>query len=177
MNTSDLMHYPLFKADNANLPNHWQTADDRVMGGVSIAHMSPAEHIDTQGVCLRGQVSLENRGGFIQIKWPVSGSDLSEIDHYTGIYIRAWGNGESYNVHLRTRALWLPWQSYRHRFIASTQPQYHYFSFDTFEPYKTAIAFRPRSLKKIAIVAFGRAFAADVCVGEMGFYAQPARSS
>lgn len=172
VNNSHLMHYPLFRTDDVNLPNHWQTADDRVMGGVSVAQMCPPNQADILGVCLRGQVSLENRGGFIQIKWPVTRSDLNEIAKHTGIYVRAWGNCESYNIHLRTRSLWLPWQSYRQTFVASQQPQYHYFSFDEFAPYKTSLQFRPQALKKIAIVAIGRAFSANVCVGEMGFYAQ-----
>lgn len=172
INRPHFVRHPLFRAGDITPPNRWQTADDRVMGGVSVAKMSPPDHADAHGVCLHGQVSLENRGGFIQMKWPIARSDLTEIDQYSGVYVRAWGNSESYNIHLRTRSLWLPWQSYRHSFIASEQPQYHYFAFAAFLAYKTKLQLRPHSLKKIAIVAIGRAFTADVCVDEMGFYAQ-----
>jgi len=178
MNTSPhktLTHSPLFRAEDPQTVNRWRTADDRVMGGESVAHMAWENQNGKnpemeQGLCLRGRVSLANRGGFIQIKWPVTASDLVNIDGYTGLYIHAMGNGEAYNLHLRTRWLWLPWQSYRQTFHAQPQPRYHYFPFDAFEPYKTATPFAPRQLKTIAVVAIGRAFTADVCVREMGFY-------
>jgi hypothetical protein len=170
--TASLMHAPLFRADDPQTANRWRTADDRVMGGESVAHMDWQHLGPEQGVCLRGDVSLANRGGFIQIKWPVAPSTLNDIDQSTGLYIQASGNGESYNIHVRTRSLWLPWQSYRQTFRAQPQPQYHYFPFDAFEPYKTDTPFASRQLKTIAVVAIGRAFTADVCVSEMGFYSR-----
>lgn len=148
--------------------NLWQTADDRVMGGVSVARISPGKHEDQACHCLSGEVSLENRGGFIQMKWPFEPSFNASA--FEGIFIRVWGNNEVYNVHLRTSQLWLPWQSFRSSFVAKPQWQTLYLPFSSFENYKTPVSLDPTAIKKLAIVAIGKVFYADVCISEMGFY-------
>ncbi len=159
-------HHPIYQADI--ISSQWQTADDRVMGGVSIANMASSNRLGMACSCLSGTVSLENRGGFLQMKWPfdpaVNGKD------FKGVYIHVLGNNESYNLHIRTNQLWLPWQSFRASFVAESKWQRVYLPFSQFENYKTFSTLDPEQIKKIAIVAIGRVFDADVCIHEMGFY-------
>jgi len=160
--------FPLYVAGNSALPSRWQTADDRVMGGVSEAHL----HVDSQGsgACLSGRVSLENKGGFVQMKWPLppNAEDTAAMMH--GVYLEVRGNHEDYNLHLRTTQLWLPWQSYRHSFFADNQWKMVFLPFSDFEPHSTTQPLELQKIKTIAVVALGRAFDADVCVRKMGFY-------
>jgi len=160
--------FPLYVAGDSALPSLWQTADDRVMGGVSVAHL----HVDSQnfGACLSGRVSLENRGGFVQMKWPLAtnAGDTAAMMH--GVYLEVRGNHEDYNLHLRTTQLWLPWQSFRHRFFADDQWRMVFLPFRDFEPHSTMQSLNPQEIRTIAVVALGRAFDADVCVRKMGFY-------
>ncbi len=160
--------FPLYIADDLALPSRWQTADDRVMGGVSVAHL----HIDPQGfgACLSGHVSLENRGGFVQMKWPLpkNAADAATMMH--GVFIEVRGNHEEYNLHLRTTQLWLPWQSYRHSFFADDHWTTLFLPFDAFQPHSTTQSLNTQKIKTLAVVALGRVFEADVCVRKMGFY-------
>ena len=148
--------------------SRWQTADDRVMGGLSVAQIVA----DTRGgqscFCLSGRVSLENRGGFVQMKW--SFEPEMDAGQFTGVYVDVMGNNESYNVHLRTRQLWLPWQSFRASFTAIPQWERIYLPFTQFENYSTFSTLDPVGIRKLAIVAIGREFNSDVCVKGFGFY-------
>ncbi len=159
-------HHIIYQAETT--PTQWETADDRVMGGVSVANMTPSNRLDLACSCLSGRVSLENRGGFLQMKWsfdpPVNGND------FKGVYLHVLGNNESYNLHIRTNQLWLPWQSFRASFMTESKWQFVYLPFSQFENYKTFSTIDPEHIKKIAIVAIGRVFEADVCIHEMGFY-------
>ncbi len=162
-----LQHYPLFQNPmDANA--HWRSADDRVMGGVSVGVIKPALIEQAACTCLSGEVSLANRGGFIQMQWPFT--TALDASAYTGVFFDAWGNNEPYNLHLRTHQLWLPWQSYRHTFTASAAWQRFYIPYSEFTPYKTQSTLNPKRLKSLAIVAIGRAFTAEVCIKALGFY-------
>ena len=148
----------------------WRFVADGVMGGMSSGRLA-ADEIDGRS-CLRlqGQVRLENNGGFIQGALEVPDKVREQAPAYTGIVLDVYGNGEQYNLHLRTRDLWLPWQSYRSTFTAGPQWQTLYLPFAGFEPYRTGKALDITRLKRIGIVAIGRAFAADVCIGRIGLY-------
>ena len=156
---------PIYQATDTD--DSWQTADDRVMGGVSIATLTSRQLDGSPCRCLTGSVSLENRGGFVQMKWPINDRDASA---YTGVYVDAWGNNEDYNIHVRTAQLWLPWQSFRQTFHATPIWTTHFLPFNRFENYKTWSSLDASSISKIAVVAIGRAFQADICVRAWGFY-------
>lgn len=170
------LHHVLYDGYDTNPLMHWQSADDRVMGGESIARLEQKFEENAHLACLSGRVSLANRGGFIQMKWPVDSSafDLSNI---SGVYLEVRGNGETYNVHLRSRQLWLPWQSYRQTFNTTQSWQTIYLPFSAFMGYKTSKPLEPAELSKIGIVAIGRAFEVDVCVRQLGFYREDAALS
>ncbi len=79
------------------------------------------EHSDEQvdgrrARCLRGRVSLENNGGFLQLSLDLSRDGLLDVSAYDGIRLFARGNGERYNLHLKTADTTRPWQSYRSSF-------------------------------------------------------------
>jgi hypothetical protein len=160
-------HHPLYQAQT-EAKELWRSADDRVMGGVSIAEIKPSQVDGASCICLSGKVSLENRGGFIQIQWPFKPAFDARL--FSGVYFDAWGNQETYNLHLRTHQLWLPWQSFRASFQTSASWQRFYISFAAMTPYKTHAAVNLNRLKSLAIVAIGRVFTAEVCVKELGFY-------
>lgn len=158
---------PIYRANET--ADIWQTADDRVMGGISVAHIA-LRQVDGQTCqCLTGDVSLENRGGFVQMKWEMG--KVFDASAFMGVYVTVLGNNEDYNLHIRTGQLWLPWQSFRAAFHAKNEWQTLFMPFSDFENYKTWSTLDPDGITKVAVVAIGRAFRADVCVREWGFYA------
>jgi D-alanyl-D-alanine dipeptidase len=66
--------------------------------------------------------------------------------------------------------LWLPWQSYRATFQAPASWQTVQLPFAGFSPYKTGKALDLTKLERIGVLAIGRAFTADLCIGRVGFY-------
>ena len=89
---------------------------------------------------------------------------------YTGVLLVARGNGESYGVHLRTPACARPWQSYRAGFIAGPEWREIRLPFNRFEPYRLTEPLDVRHLRRIGLVAIGRAFHADLAVNAIGLY-------
>lgn len=161
--------FPLFEAQHSAELSLWSVADDRVMGGESIAQLERQAQGHDSCVCLSGRVSLARGGGFVQMRWPLKSHGV-QAEHCIGIYLEARGNGETYGVHLRTRQLFLPWQSFRSSFVASDEWTTLFLPFAAFEPYRTQAKLDIHALVKIGIVAIGRAFDAEVCVRKMGFY-------
>jgi Complex I intermediate-associated protein 30 (CIA30) len=148
----------------------WQLFTDRVMGGVSKALMMREVVAGRPAICMRGGVSLENKGGFVQIAVNLMPEGKAkDASNWAGVELDVFGNGEEYNVHLRADDLTQPWQSYRQSFRATAQWQTFQFGFQDFTPYRTDIALNVRRLRRIGIVAIGRAFPADICVGGLRY--------
>lgn len=80
------------------------------------------------------------------------------------------GNAEDYNVHLRTGDLTRPWQSFRHSFRAAEQWQTIDLHFEHFVPHRTETPFDAHRLRRIGIVAIGRAFTVDLAVSGVRFF-------
>ena len=150
--------------------NEWYLVTDGVMGGVSKGQLS----LDTieHRPCLRmqGDVSLENNGGFVQVALELSDDILKNIADYAGVLLEVYGNDEEYNVHLRTQDITLPWQSYRITFTAKPEWKTLYLPFAEFIPYRIDKTLDINRLKRIGLVAIGRAFRADLCIGKIGLY-------
>ena len=155
------------------LPNDaWRLVTDGVMGGISSGQMV-TDHVDGSAcVALRGRVSTANNGGFIQLAMDVSAQGTG-AEAFDGLELVVHGNGDTYNVHLRTTALWLPWQSYRASFSAPAQWQTLRLPFSAFTPYRTTTALDTSALERIGLVAIGREFDADLCVASIAFYRSP----
>jgi hypothetical protein len=158
----------------SKLGTRWRAVSDRVMGGISEASV----YHDTIGGCpclrLTGDVSLENRGGFVQAALDLhpSGGTI-DVSSYTGMRLSVRGNGERYSVHLRTPDNVRPWQSYRAQFAAAADWEEIRLPFEGFAPHRLDVPLDTTRLRRVGLVAIGRAFHADLAVCEIGFYRQP----
>ena len=152
------------------LGTQWRLITDGVMGGVSRGTLGTGQREGRNCLHLQGEVSLENNGGFIQAALELARSGVLDASAYAGVELDVHGNGEAYNVHFKTSRVWLPWQHYRASFMA--EPGWHTVQvpFDEFEGYRIGAAFDPSRLERIGIVAYGRAFMADLCIGRVAFY-------
>lgn len=150
----------------------WQLLSDAVMGGVSAGRMLRTEHAGRRAIRMQGEVSLENNGGFLQIAIDhAPGGGTFDASAFAGIAITVAGNGQDYGLHLRTSELARPWQSYRTHFIATPEWQEILCPFSSFLPHRTDVPLNLRLLRRLGVVAIGRAFAADVAVAGLRFYA------
>ena len=80
------------------------------------------------------------------------------------------GNDEDYNLHLRTRDVTRPWKSYRASFRAS--PDWHRIRlpFGDFTAHRIDTALDLSQLRRIGIVAIGRAFDADLAIAGIRYF-------
>lgn len=148
----------------------WRLFTDRVMGGVSSGQLGPDEVAGRACLRMRGNVNLENNGGFVQMALNLGDSLPQQLTRFGGLSLDVYGNAESYNVHLRTEQMRLPWQSYRAGFVAKPTWQTIQLPFAEFEPYRTSEILDVSRLHRLGLVAIGRAFAADLCVARVSFY-------
>ncbi|AXI42543.1 NADH:ubiquinone oxidoreductase complex i intermediate-associated protein 30 [Sulfitobacter sp. SK011] len=163
---------PVFAKDTAlDLKPDWEFVADTVMGGVSTGQISTLNVAGRNATRLTGAVSLDNNGGFVQMAFDLlsdgTGFDASE---HTGLEIEVFGNGEAYDLRLRTDALTRPWQSFRTEFVASPEWTTLRIPFSDITPHKTDATFDPAEVRRIGIVAIGREFEADVAVAAIRFY-------
>ncbi len=149
----------------------WRGVSDLVMGGVSEAAIKKATVDGRVGLRLSGYVRLENNGGFIQAALDLnSGGGLFDASAYTGVRLTVRGNGETYNLHLRTADNTRPWQSYRVSFVAPERWTTIELPFANFTPHRLAAPLDTTVLKRIGIVAIGRAFYADLTLTDLRLY-------
>jgi hypothetical protein len=150
----------------ATIGTTWRIFTDRVMGGVSDGSMSREMIAGRLAIRMRGEVSLENNGGFVQISLDLD-PDGKAVDAsaWRGIELDVFGNNEDYSVHLRTENLTRPWQSYRQGFRAHPEWGTAQLLFEDFVPHRTESALDTHRLKRIGVVAIGRAFSADLSLG------------
>ena len=156
---------------NSNLGTKWRLVTDQVMGGVSKGDLTQDSYKGRNCLRMRGNVSTDNNGGFVQIALDLVKDEPFDASAYTGVELSVSGNNERYNVHFRTTDLWLPWQSYRFSFKATPEWQIIRIPFESIEAYRTTTKFHKDKLKRIGLVGIGRAFKADLCVGLIKFYA------
>ena len=152
------------------LGGSWRMVTDGVMGGLSSGELS-LDSIDNK-VCLhlRGDVRLENNGGFVQAALDVEDTEAADASQYHGLLLKVYGNNQEYNLHLRTGDVWLPWQSYRASFKAPARWQTVRLPFTEFIGYRIGKKLDLMRLERIGLVAIGRAFSADLCIGELALY-------
>jgi len=151
----------------SKLGSSWRMVSDNVMGGVSAGRLTPTQHAGRDCLRLQGEVSTRNNGGFLQMALDLANGDAMDASAFDAVEIEVAGNGERYNLHLRTTDLWLPWQSYRAEFTATPEWQRLRIPFREIYPYRTGKPFRAERLKRISLVAIGRDFQADVCVASL----------
>lgn len=149
----------------------WEYVADTVMGGVSEGGMQQEMYRGRMATVLRGAVSLENNGGFIQIAFDIrpdgTGVDASDWD---GIALVNCGNGERYDIRLRTDQLSRPWQSFRTEFTAGAEWRTQRIPFATLVSHRTDALFDASQLRRIGVLAIGREFQAELAVAGICFY-------
>ncbi len=145
----------------------WRVVSDTVMGGVSSGKLIPTETEGRNCLRLTGNVSLENNGGFVQASLDLNGSGLLDASDYAGIEIGIYGNGEVYNLHLRTEDTRIVWQSYRTSLHALPHWQTLRLRFADFQPHRIDTPLDIKKLRRLGVVAIGREMHADVCIGRL----------
>jgi hypothetical protein len=153
------------------LGTKWRQYTDQVMGGESTASHSFTVIDNKRCVHLQGNVSLKNRGGFVQVALPLRQNGKAfDASQFTGVRLWVKGNGENYYIHLRSSKTWLPWQYYEASFFAGDQWQKVEIPFEQFAPQSLKSALNPKKLKRLAIVGAKKAFKADIAVSRIEFY-------
>jgi hypothetical protein len=118
---------------------------------------------------MTGIVSLENNGGFIQIRKKI---DYSLSKNSKAIKIEVRGNNQEYFVHIRTSGTILPWQYYQAPFLATNAWETQNINLDEFKRSGIMLAknINPKNIKSIAIVAYGKEYEAVVEVNNIIIY-------
>lgn len=148
----------------------WRLVADGVMGGESAGAMALREVGGRRGLCLSGNVSLANGGGFVQVNIDLAADGVRDASGFEGVRLVVLGNGEDYGLHLKTAATVRPWQSYRAAFGTGPLWREVWLPFAAFVPYRLETPIDRTALRRLGIVAIGRAMRAEVCVAEIGFY-------
>ena len=124
--SADTGDVTLFEFASAKSVESWYDQNDTVMGGVSQSRMT----YHGEGVAtFTGEVSLENNGGFAQVRYDKTSFDLSA---YEGLELRIRGDGQTYQLRLTTRDA--PRIAYTQPFASATQWQTIRLPFSGFEP-------------------------------------------
>ena len=153
------------------LGTKWKQYTDQVMGGESTAFHTFEVIEGHRCIRLQGDVSLENRGGFVQVALPLKkGGRPFNASQFAGVRLWVRGNGETYYVHLRSSSTWLPWQYYEASFLADDQWREVRIPFTEFKPQSLKTELKTNKLKRVAIVAAHKAFKADIAVYRIEFY-------
>lgn len=149
----------------------WEYVADAVMGGVSEGDVQQEMYRGRMATVLRGAVSLENNGGFIQIAFDLrpDGTGFNASD-WDGIELLNCGNGERYDIRLRTDQLSRPWQSFRTEFTAEAEWRTQRIPFARFVSHRTDAVFDPSQLRRIGVLAIGREFEAELAVAGICLY-------
>ena len=157
----------MFK-DNFSNNEHWRYIADDVMGGVSSGNVEYNIVEEDVIAVLKGNVSTENNGGFIQIR-----RDLKDInlENANSVKLVAKGNSQKYYIFLRTTGTKLPWQYYKAEFTPIESFNEFILPIDKFEKSGMLMTSKinPKKITSVGIVAFGRNHSADITIKELEF--------
>ncbi|MCI2393845.1 CIA30 family protein [Aliiroseovarius sediminis] len=154
-----------------DLAPKWEFVADTVMGGVSQGAVTTGHVHGRPATRLTGRISLANNGGFVQMATDLSPDGTARnVSNWHGLALDLRGNGESYELRLRTDQLTRPWQSFRTTFTAPPDWTTLRFPFADVTPHRTDIPFDPAHLRRIGIIAIGREFHADVAVSALRLF-------
>jgi len=85
----------LLNATDMKTENQWRIVNDGVMGGLSSSNVSVNED---NKIVFKGNISLENNGGFASLRSPVKNYNFEK---YSGIEIRMKGDGKRYSISMK----------------------------------------------------------------------------
>lgn len=86
----------IFDFSSPGEEKRWEIMTDEVMGGISQSQMFTTSN---KTAIFRGEVSLENYGGFASIR---THPQEYQLDNFVGISLRVKGDGKKYRLRLRT---------------------------------------------------------------------------
>lgn len=149
----------------ASIGTRWQGFSDRVMGGLSDLQAGYVEEGGSRHLRMSGRVRLENNGGFIQVRLPLTatGGDF-DASAFRTLRVEVRGAPGAYWVHLRSADTRLPWAYYRAPVPVTDTWQAVELPLDRFEAVATKRALDLRRLRSVALVAYGEAFEADLAL-------------
>jgi len=165
--TQEAVGDTIFK-DNFENPKKWQFISDQVMGGVSSGKVEFLNDNNNLYARLTGNVSTENKGGFIQIRRKLEKSSLEGTKF---IEITAKGNNQNYFIHLRTSGTLLPWQYYQISFKVVNDFKIFKLPINEFKRSSVFLSkqINPKNITSVGVVAFGRDHSADIYIKEINF--------
>ena len=165
--TQEAVGNTIFK-DNFENPKKWQFITDQVMGGVSSGKVKFFSNNNNFYARLTGNVSTENKGGFIQIRRKLEESSLKGTKF---IKITAKGNNQNYFIHLRTSGTLLPWQYYQISFKVVNDFKIFKLPINEFKRSSVFLSkqINPANITSVGVVAFGRDHSADIYIKEINF--------
>ena len=145
----------VFENFNNEKNENWEFISDQVMGGVSSGDYKILKEEETFFLRMTGNVSLENNGGFIQVRKKISKNKLYP---FKTIRINARGNNLDYYVHIRTSFTLLPWQYYQASFSVTKDWKTSNLELDGFKPSGLLLPkkINTKHIVSIALVAFGK---------------------
>jgi hypothetical protein len=161
-----------FSTTTSRLGTRWEGFTDRVMGGRSDMSAYLLKEENVEFVRMTGTVSLENNGGFIQVRLPLVNRGSYDASEYKGIEITVRAKPGTYYIHLRNSNTMFPWQYYksdldiREEWTTIRIPWSEFGSGD----YGRMRELRVDKLKSIAIVAGLTEFEAQIDVANISFY-------
>lgn len=160
----------------------WSGFTDKVMGGVSMGMLLREKVNGRNANVLKGKVSLYNNGGFIQMATNLAHNPVESLtvdaSDFDGIELNVLYQGsenvENFNVHLRNPACLRQFSSYRGTFEVRNNEwetiRLPWSSFVGHGPGSENTPFSPSELKRIGVVAIGKAMEVYLAVSSIGFY-------
>jgi hypothetical protein len=147
----------------SSLETPWQGFSDRVMGGRSDLQAGFVEDGGQRSLRMRGRVRLENNGGFIQVRLPLSASgDDFDASAYRALRVEVRGSPGAYWLHVRSADTRRPWAYYRAPLTVGGEWSRIELALSDFAPVSVNRALDTTRLRSVALVAYGEAFDADI---------------
>lgn len=153
----------------SKLGTAWQGFTDRVMGGRSDMQAGYGDSENGASVFLRGEVRLDNNGGFIQLRLPLARSGSFDASDWSAIRLTVRARPGPYYIHLRTRDTRRPWAYYRAPIPVSEAWQTVDIPFTEFQPESLREELDLSVLQSLGLVAYGERFDAELEVARIEF--------
>jgi hypothetical protein len=175
-NESSLLLDDFSRSDGqSRVSTRWEGFTDRVMGGRSDMQARVEAMDDGRVLRMTGRVSLENNGGFIQVRLPLSPEGAFDAREYRGVAVTARAAGDhldQYFVHLRTDRTRLPWSHYEQKMPVTREWRRLELPFSDFEAQNMLGRAPPdvSRLRSVAVVAGKADFTADIQVRSIELY-------
>lgn len=146
----------------------WRCFTDQVMGGVSRARASHEQLGGIAALCLEGEVSLANNGGFVQVALDLSpDGGFVDVSAWSGVALTVRGKDQKWHVHLRTVDCRRPWQSYRAGFTAPREWSRVWLPFSAFEAHRLDAPLATGAVRRLGIVAIGEPGTVEIAVARV----------